>query len=181
MNIWELGILLMGIGVLILCIFAATTIRDLGATFKKIDRMLTDRNGEIDTIITNAASISTEVEGIAQNVNKVTDITGFVGSVTESISNIFKKEDRSDEFYKNYSPSDLEEDDDLDEILQENYERARKQAKRSIQKTKEAFEDVSEDFVDDLKKAEKRTKHMARNGANNAKDPTEDIKSNIED
>lgn len=103
MMLWEVGILLMGIGVLILCIFAATTIRDLGATFKRIDRMLTDKNGEIETIITNTANITTEVDGIASNVNRFTDISGIV----ESVSNIFKKEETTQDLYSESFQEDL--------------------------------------------------------------------------
>lgn len=93
--IWEVGILLMGVGVLILCIFAATTVRDLGASIKRIDRILTDKNGEIQTIITNAAEISTEVSGITANVNKATNIVGIVSSVA-GIINKKKNQDETE-------------------------------------------------------------------------------------
>ena len=105
--LWEVGILLMGIGVLILCIFAATTVRDLGASIKRIDRMLTDKNGQIETIIDNAASISTDVEGIMANINKVTDVVGFVSSVSSGIVSRFRKDQDEEEIF-----DDLFDDDE---------------------------------------------------------------------
>ncbi len=109
MAVWEIGILLMGIGVLILCIFAATTVRDLGASIKRIDRMLTDKNGEIETIINNTASITTEVEGITANINKVTDVVGIVSSVSSGIASRFKKDqDETEDAYE-----DLFDDEEI--------------------------------------------------------------------
>lgn len=110
--IWEVGILLIGIGILILCIFAATTIRDVGASIKRIDRILTDKNGEIETLINNAASISTEVDGIVSNVNKVTDVVGMVSSVSAGIANIFRKDDDISDLYQDNTDFDINEDID---------------------------------------------------------------------
>lgn len=110
--IWEVGILLIGIGILILCIFAATTIRDVGASIKRIDRILTDKNGEIETLINNAASISTEVDGIVSNVNKVTDVVGMVSSVSAGIANIFRKDEDISDLYQDNTDFDINEDID---------------------------------------------------------------------
>lgn len=119
--IWEVGILLIGIGILILCIFTATTIRDVGASIKRIDRILTDKDGEIETIINNAASISTEVDGIVANVNKVTNVAGIVGSVSSGIASIFKKDNEADDFYPaNHDFSeDIGDMEDLEKIFEE--------------------------------------------------------------
>ncbi len=119
--IWEVGILLIGIGILILCIFTATTIRDVGASIKRIDRILTDKDGEIQTIINNAASISTEVDGIVANVNKVTNVAGIVGSVSSGIASIFKKDNETDDFYsadRDFS-DDIDDMEDLEKIFEE--------------------------------------------------------------
>lgn len=119
--IWEVGILLIGIGILILCIFTATTIRDIGASIKRIDRILTDKDGEIETIIDNAASISTEVDGIVANVNKVTNVAGIVGSVSSGIASIFKKDNETNDFYpSNHDFSDdIGDTEDLEKIFEE--------------------------------------------------------------
>ncbi|MDO5061607.1 MAG: DUF948 domain-containing protein [Peptostreptococcaceae bacterium] len=177
MNIWEVGILLMGIGVLILCIFAATTIRDLGATFKRIDRMLTDHNGQIETIITNAANISTEVDGIATNVNKATDVVGMVSSFSSGISNIFKKDDSSKEFYEEkFDTSTMDSEfDDLDEMLKENYQQARKNARQNIRSRKtmtEELEDLS--TLDQDKNHLKKNKHKTENLTDDLADLTKE-------
>ncbi|MDO5095392.1 MAG: hypothetical protein Q4D65_02430 [Peptostreptococcaceae bacterium] len=119
--IWEVGILLIGIGILILCIFTATTIRDIGASIKRIDRILTDKDGEIETIINNAASISTEVDGIVANVNKVTNVAGIVGSVSAGIASIFGKGDETDDIYssgRDFS-DDIDDMEDLEKIFEE--------------------------------------------------------------
>lgn len=171
MHIWEVGILLMGIGVLILCIFVATTIRDLGSTFKRIDRMLTDHNGQIETIITNAANISTEVDGIATNVNKATDVVGMVSSFSSGVSNIFKKDDASKEFYEEkFDPSTMDSEfDDLDEMLRENYQQARKNARQNIRSRKTMTEDLEDRSTLDQDK-----KHLGIN-KHNAEDLTDDL------
>lgn len=91
-SVWQMGVLLAGIGVLILCIFAATTIRDLGSAIKRIERILTDKNGEIEHIINNSASITDSVDGIAANINKATNVVGIVSSISSGIAHRFSKD-----------------------------------------------------------------------------------------
>lgn len=90
-SIWQMGVLLAGIGVLILCIFAATTIRDLGSAIKRFERILMDKNAEIETIIENSASITDSVDGITSNISKATNIVGIVSSVSSHIVDRFGK------------------------------------------------------------------------------------------
>lgn len=83
--IWEIGVLLAGIGFLILCIFAAVTIRDFGATAKRFERVMLDKNGEILTIIDNSASISENVDTITENAAKATNIVNVATSVFQAV------------------------------------------------------------------------------------------------
>lgn len=87
--IWEIGILLMGIGVLILCIFAATTIRDAGSAIKNTERILIDKKNELEIMIDSTSKIMQDVEVITNRVNNLTDLS----AIANSVSGIFKKED----------------------------------------------------------------------------------------
>ncbi len=124
-SVWQMGVLLAGIGILILCIFAATTIRDVGSAIKRIERILADKNGEIEAIINNSASITDSVDGIASNINKATNIVGIVSSVSSHIADRFSsdakdknkgKEKRSPKTEEDYSTSQM----DIDDLIKEN-------------------------------------------------------------
>lgn len=79
--IWEVGILLGGIGVLILCICAGIMLRDFGMTIKSLTRISLDKKGEIESIIDNSASITENVDTITANAAKVTSIVTIVAEV----------------------------------------------------------------------------------------------------
>lgn len=79
---------------------------------KRIDQMLTNKDGEINTIIEKSASITNEIDGIVTNVNKVTDVVGFVSGIVSGISAGRSKKYQDDE------DIDIDEDE-LDEILKE--------------------------------------------------------------
>jgi len=79
--IWEVGILLGGIGVLILCICAGIMLRDFGMTMKSLTRISLDKKGEIESIIDNSASITENVDTITANAAKVTSIVTIVAEV----------------------------------------------------------------------------------------------------
>lgn len=112
--IWEIGVLLMGIGVLILCIFAATTIRDAGSAIKNTERILIDKKNELETMIDSTSKIMQDVEVITNRVNNLTDIS----NITNAVSGIFKKDDKT------------EFDDIDDEELKENIEELKEKIKK---------------------------------------------------
>lgn len=95
--IWEIGVLLAGIGVLILCIFTAVTIRDFGATAKRFERVMLDKNGEIQTIIDNSASISGNVDTITENAAKATNIVNVATSVFQAVRGIHNQEESGEQ------------------------------------------------------------------------------------
>lgn len=90
--IWEVGILLAGIGVLILCICAGIMLRDFGMTLKSITRISLDKKGEIENIIENSASITENIDTITQNAAKVTSVVTIVTEVMKVM-----KEKRNDQ------------------------------------------------------------------------------------
>ncbi|MGB5823600.1 MAG: DUF948 domain-containing protein [Proteocatella sp.] len=89
--IWEVGILLAGIGILILCICAGMMLRDIGMTMKSVTRISLDKKGEIESIIENSASITGNIDTITQNAAKVTSIVTILTEVMRVM-----KEKRSD-------------------------------------------------------------------------------------
>ena len=115
-SVWQMGVLLAGIGFLILCIFAATTIRDVGSAIKRVERIITDKNGEIESIIEKSVSITESVDGITSNINKATNVVGIVSSISAGIASKFgSKEDK----YEKYEPSDVYPGQmDIDDIIE---------------------------------------------------------------
>jgi len=83
--IWEVGILLGGIGVLILCICAGMMLRDIGMTMKSVTRISLNKKGEIESIIDNSASITEHVDTITANAAKVTSIVTIATEVIRVI------------------------------------------------------------------------------------------------
>lgn len=121
-SVWQMGILLAGIGFLILCIFAATTLRDLGSTMRRIERIIADKNGEIESIIEKSVSITDSVDVIAGNVSKATNVVGVVSSLSSGLVDRFARTDEDDSEAKKYRKpktkrADLSEDNEDDEVL----------------------------------------------------------------
>lgn len=82
---WEIGVLLIGIGVLIVCIFLATTIKDLGLTLKKVNQMLDENERSIHDIMNNAANITGSVDDVvstSQKAVKALTTFGAIKSIT---------------------------------------------------------------------------------------------------
>lgn len=102
--LWEVGVLLMGIGVLILCIFAATTIRDAGSAIKNAEKLLIDKRNELEMMIDSTSKIMQDVEVMTNRVNNLTNISNIVSTV----SGIFKK---------NEEDLDFDTEQELEEIL----------------------------------------------------------------
>ena len=113
-SVWQMGVLLAGIGVLILCIFAATAIRDLGSAIKRLERILLDKNGEIETIIEKSAAITDNVDGITSNINRATDVVGIVSSLSSGIVDKFTSKKDTDEYEFD---EESQEQMDIDDII----------------------------------------------------------------
>lgn len=116
-SVWQMGVLLAGIGVLILCIFAATAIRDLGSAIKRLERILLDKNGEIETIIEKSAAITDNVDGITSNINRATDVVGIVSSLSSGIVDKFTSKKDTDEYEFD---EESQEQMDIDDIIEGN-------------------------------------------------------------
>lgn len=116
-SVWQMGVLLAGIGVLILCIFAATAIRDLGSAIKRLERILLDKNGEIETIIEKSAAITDNVDGITSNINRATDVVGIVSSLSSGIVDKFTGKKDTDEYEFD---EESQEQMDIDDIIEGN-------------------------------------------------------------
>lgn len=106
MNIWEIGVLLAGIGFLILCIFAAVSLRDFGVLARRMERMIEESEEDIRSISQAVAGISENVEIVSARVEKVvTLVTTF-----EQLKALFKKNKTDEEDI-------LEEDIDIEEDI----------------------------------------------------------------
>lgn len=98
--IWEIGILLAGIGVLILCIFAATMLRDFGSAAKDLSRIIVQKNGEIDQIITHSANITGNIDTITENAAKVTSIVTVATAVIKAMKEKNHEDKQNDEIFE---------------------------------------------------------------------------------
>ena len=116
-SVWQMGVLLAGIGVLILCIFAATANRELGSAIKRLERILLDKNGEIETIIEKSAAITDNVDGITSNINRATDVVGIVSSLSSGIVDKFTGKKDTDEYEFD---EESQEQMDIDDIIEGN-------------------------------------------------------------
>ena len=63
-RIWELGIVMIGLGFLIVCINLAFTIKNVDNTVKKVELLVDDNLSEIGQIIGSVAGITTSVDTI---------------------------------------------------------------------------------------------------------------------
>lgn len=78
---WEIGALLAGIGFLILCIFAAVTLRDFGYTAKRINHILDDNEKSIKEITENVAEITDSVDSVFATSEKVIKALATLGAI----------------------------------------------------------------------------------------------------
>lgn len=90
--IWEVGVLLGGIGVLILCICGGIMLRDFGMTMKSLTRISLDKKGEIEAILDNTASITDNLDTITENAAKVTSVVTIATEIVKAV-----KEKRSEQ------------------------------------------------------------------------------------
>ena len=88
-RIWELGIVMRGLGFLIVCINLAFTIKNVDNTVKKVELLVDDNLSEIGQIIGSVAGITTSVDTI---VGSATKIVGLVSSA-KIISSLGKNKD----------------------------------------------------------------------------------------
>ncbi len=88
-RIWELGIVMIGIGFLIVCIYLSFTIKSVDNTVKKVELLVDDNIREIGQIIGSVAGITTSIDTI---VGGATKIVGLV-SGAKIISSIGKNKD----------------------------------------------------------------------------------------
>lgn len=88
-RIWEIGIVLIGIGFLILCIYLSSTIKSVDNTVKKVEVLVDTNVKEIGQIIGSVAGITTSVDTI---VGGATRIVGLV-SGAKIISGLGKNKD----------------------------------------------------------------------------------------
>lgn len=78
-SIWEVGILIMGIGILILCIYLGSTLKELALLLRRINDILIENQSEIKILLTNITGITTDVTGIMSNVRKLFNVAKIVG------------------------------------------------------------------------------------------------------
>ncbi len=83
--IWEVGVLLAGIGVLILCICAGIMLRDFGMTMKSLTRISLDKKGEIESILDHSASITENLDTITENAAKVTSVVTIATEIIKAV------------------------------------------------------------------------------------------------
>ena len=97
--IWEVGILLGGIGVLILCICAGMMLRDAGMTLKSVTRISLEKKGEIESIIDHSAAITENIDTITNNAAKVTSVVSIATEVAKAVwnKNAYKEESEEGE------------------------------------------------------------------------------------
>lgn len=109
-GIWEMGIFLAGIGLLILCIFTAVTIRDFGVLAKKLDKVIDENEDEIKMISKSAAGIAGNLDSISTRVEKVVSIlTAF-----EQLKSVLTRK-------KNVNKDNLEDIENIVEDVVEEY------------------------------------------------------------
>lgn len=78
---WEIGVLLAGIGFLILCIFGAVTLRDFAYTAKKINQILEDNEKSIKEITGSVAEITDSVDNVFATSEKVIKALTTFGAI----------------------------------------------------------------------------------------------------
>lgn len=88
-RIWEIGVVLIGIGFLVVCINLAFTIKDVDATVKKIELIVDENVREIGDIIGNVAGITSSVDTL---IGGATRIVGIV-SGTKILTSLGKNKD----------------------------------------------------------------------------------------
>lgn len=88
-RIWELGIVMIGIGILVVSIYLSITIKNVNKTVNKVELIVEDNTKDIGNIIGSVAGITTSVDVI---VGGVTRIVGLV-SGAKFISSIGKNKD----------------------------------------------------------------------------------------
>lgn len=92
-GLWEVGVLLAGIGFFIFCVWIAfRLVQKLGGTVNRVNRLLDDveqRTGplldNLNTTVTNVNSSLTQVEG---ELEKVGTITGNAAHISSNVANI---------------------------------------------------------------------------------------------
>ncbi len=89
---WEVGILLIGIGVLILCIFLAVTVRDLGVTLKNFNQILTENEKYISEIAENTAGITGSVDNVMSASEKIVKALATFGAIKSAAGGRKKKQ-----------------------------------------------------------------------------------------
>lgn len=78
---WEIGVLLAGIGFLILCIFGAVTLRDFGYAAKRISHILDENEKSIKEITDSVADITDSVDNVFATSEKVIKALTTFGAI----------------------------------------------------------------------------------------------------
>lgn len=117
-GIWEIGILLAGIGLLILCIFTGVTIRDFGILAKKLDKIIDANEEEIKMISKSTAGIANSIDSISARVDKIFGLLTAFEQLKSLLSrkktvNKSDVEDIFEEVAENYYEEETESQDDF--------------------------------------------------------------------
>lgn len=84
-GVWEIGILLMGIGVLFFSIFLGMLFRNLSQTVKDVQKIIYRNEREIDDIILSLANLSVRADNISSGIGRL-GIFGGAGKVAMSVA-----------------------------------------------------------------------------------------------
>lgn len=83
--IWEVGVLLAGIGVLFFGICGGIMLRDFGVTIRSLTRISVDKKGEIESILDHSAAITENLDTITENAAKVTSVVTIATEVIKAV------------------------------------------------------------------------------------------------
>lgn len=82
-RIWEIGVLLVGLGFLFVCINLAFVIKTLDNTVRRVEGIVEESSRDIGDIIENVAGITTSANMIIGSLTKIAGLVSGVKIVSE--------------------------------------------------------------------------------------------------
>lgn len=79
MQLWEIGILLIGVGVLFLCVYLGLLFRQVTQTVKKVDYIIDRNQREIEDIIVSSSRLLDTADNISYSFANFSPISAIFG------------------------------------------------------------------------------------------------------
>lgn len=78
-GVWEIGILLIGIGVLFALVYLGLLLKELTSTVKRVDYIISRNEREIEDIIISASRILDTADEVSYSVSNFSPISAILG------------------------------------------------------------------------------------------------------